>query len=330
MAKARAKTTRKKSPRIKKAPSGSRHYDVDWSDPVSVESALDKHFPDDIEDFEEDGGYSSFAEGTVYRFKSGGAEYAVAEDDDAAEKLAVAIVLQDLRESPENFEQNFIESHIDKERLRRDLHSDVWDSNYERLKEEAERSPMEFLKDNGLDIPEPSRDKMQERAEAMSDEETPAADIMKKLNDGDAEDKWIELGEDPEVPEKETQRPRRQRDGGPAQGPCLVPRGHLRPRGRGEEGHRDRRHRRAGRGRGGRLRRRRRPLPLELRRQHPRRARRRRLLEDQLMKRLFKNIVELALLPVRVPFILRCFFMGVRCGRLGIDLSNSDVVELCR
>lgn len=205
MAKAKAKA--KKTPKRKSAPrKSSTSYDVDWSDPVSVESALDKHFTDDIEDFEEDRGYSGFREGTVYRFKSGGAEYAVAEDDDAAEKLAVAIVLQDLQDlqdSPENFEQNFIESHIDKDRLRRDLHSDVWDSNYERLKEEAERSPMEFLKDNGLDIPEPSRDKMQEHAEAMSDDETSAADIMKKLNAGDAEDKWIEMGEEPEVPEKE-------------------------------------------------------------------------------------------------------------------------------
>lgn len=40
--------------------------------------------------------------------------------------------------------------------------------------------------------------------------------------------------------------------------------------------------------------------------------------------------IGVVLIPCRVPFYMRCFAMGVRCGRLGIEISDQDVVELCR
>jgi hypothetical protein len=159
----------------------------------------------DVEDLEieEDRGLSGFGEGTFYVVTTGRQEYQVAESEDAAEKLAIAVVLQDLESEPEIFNQDFIESHINLDRLRRDLSSDVQNSNYERLKEEADRRPMKFLKDTNIDIPEPTDKKLREYAEAMSDDDNPAASILEKLKEGDAEDKWIEMGEDPKVPDSE-------------------------------------------------------------------------------------------------------------------------------
>jgi hypothetical protein len=46
--------------------------------------------------------------------------------------------------------------------------------------------------------------------------------------------------------------------------------------------------------------------------------------------RTFRVIVGIVRFPFMVPLFLRCFFMGVRCGRLGIDLSDEEVVALCR
>ena len=46
--------------------------------------------------------------------------------------------------------------------------------------------------------------------------------------------------------------------------------------------------------------------------------------------RTFKLVVGVVRFPFMVPFFVRCFLMGVRCGRLGIDISDEEVVELCR
>jgi hypothetical protein len=91
---------------------------------------------DDLK-IEEDGGLAGFGEGTVYRISTGrgGREWLVAQDTDTAYKLAVAVVKQDLESEPEIFNKDFLESHIDTDRLRRDLHSDVHSSNYDRLEE---------------------------------------------------------------------------------------------------------------------------------------------------------------------------------------------------
>lgn len=66
-------------------------------------------------------------------------EYYVVENDEAAEEEALARVKQDLENEPEIFNQSFIESHIDTERLRRDLESDVQNMREEDLREMSAR-----------------------------------------------------------------------------------------------------------------------------------------------------------------------------------------------
>jgi hypothetical protein len=43
-----------------------------------------------------------------------------------------------------------------------------------------------------------------------------------------------------------------------------------------------------------------------------------------------KLVLDLLRSPFHIPFFLRCFAMGVRCGKLGIDISNEEIVALCR
>lgn len=198
MAKKTKKTGRTRAP---------KKLTVDFSDTDSVARAMSRALNVPLEDMEmeESSNYSGFGV-DVYQVTVGRQEYYVVENDDEAERLAVAVVTQDLEESPENFEQNFITSHINIERLRRDLHSDVQNGNYERLKEDAEQNPMRFLKDNDVDVPEPSEKKLREHAEVMSDDDESARELYQKLKEGDAEDRWIELGEEPEVPDSEIER----------------------------------------------------------------------------------------------------------------------------
>jgi hypothetical protein len=101
--------------------------------------------------------------GTVYRIyfkgsRTGSKEWHVVADEDAERELALAIVKQDLDDQPEIFNQDFIESHIDLDRLRRDLESDVQNSNEERLRDER---PSDFWKEYeraGFDAPEEDED----------------------------------------------------------------------------------------------------------------------------------------------------------------------------
>ena len=114
---------------------------------------------------------------------------------------------QDLESEPEIFNQSFIESHVNKDCLRRDLHSDIYDTNYEWLRNEANTKPVRFIQDNSLDFPEPTEKQLRAYADAMSDEENSAKDIYTNLEKmGDAEDRWIEMGEEPEVPDSEVEK----------------------------------------------------------------------------------------------------------------------------
>ncbi len=178
---------------------------VDWSDEESVRAAMAVALKCDIDELtiEEDRRMSSFREGDIYRVEWGREEYMVAENDKVTRALAVAVVKQDLEESPENFSHDFIQSHIDTERLERDLHSDVYEIEYEPLAEEAKRRPMDFMKDHDIEIPEPTTKQLREYADAMSDDDNSAESIIEKLKGmGDAEDRWIEMGEEPDVSDK--------------------------------------------------------------------------------------------------------------------------------
>jgi hypothetical protein len=40
--------------------------------------------------------------------------------------------------------------------------------------------------------------------------------------------------------------------------------------------------------------------------------------------------IEIAKIPIHIPLFIRCFALGVRCGRLGIDITVKEAVALCR
>lgn len=112
--------------------------DVDDKDAVLAEMA--DELGEDAEDLsiEADTGIESFGVGTAWRVQSGRREWVVVQDDDVARDLAIEIVKQDLDDQPEIFNRSLIESHINIERLRRDLSDDVQNMVEEDLREMRE------------------------------------------------------------------------------------------------------------------------------------------------------------------------------------------------
>lgn len=123
--------------------------DVDFDDEDAVLAEMAKALDIDAEDLsiKEEGGLSSFGAGTVYEVtvRGGGRkEWHVVRDHDQMEELALEVVKQDLDQEPEIFNQDFIERHINTDRLRRDLESDVVDSLMDSLSDMASRHPDDF------------------------------------------------------------------------------------------------------------------------------------------------------------------------------------------
>jgi len=129
------------------APVGKHSIDFDDMDAVREEMARALDVPAnslEIEDFPH-----SISGTKMYQVEHKGVmgdygrredrEYYVVENDDAAEEEALARVKQDLENEPEIFNQSFIESHIDTERLRRDLESDVQNMREEDLRDMSAR-----------------------------------------------------------------------------------------------------------------------------------------------------------------------------------------------
>ena len=108
-------------------------------------------------------------------------EYIVMRNEELFEEAAVEGVERDLQDEPENFSSDFLAQHINIYRLRRDLHSDVYDSNYDRLQDEASRHPLRFFADHGIDLPAPTMKQVKEYAEAMSDEKKSTADLIEEI-----------------------------------------------------------------------------------------------------------------------------------------------------
>lgn len=132
---------------------------LDFDDEEAVLAEVCKELDIDPEDaeIEEDRGLTSFREGTVYTISVGRKEYAVAENEDAAHELAIAMVTQDLEEEPEIFNQSFIESHIDTKKLARELRSDVHSERYDYYEDLAESDPEEFWDEaerHDMEVPE--------------------------------------------------------------------------------------------------------------------------------------------------------------------------------
>jgi len=124
-----------------------RNGSVDFGDEEAVLREVAEALGEDADSLSiEDSHMTSFREGLVYEISTRGGRrsWLVMEDEDQAEALAVAVVRQDLESEPELFSRDFLEQHIDTDRLRRDLTSDVESMTYEDLTEEAERRPEHF------------------------------------------------------------------------------------------------------------------------------------------------------------------------------------------
>src|SRR5208337_2514830 len=119
-------------------PRQKKKTEIDFGDEESVLEDVCAALKADIDtcEIEEDSGLSGFGEGSVYLVTLGigvpksegrAKEYNVAENYDQAYALAVAVVKQDLEQGPELFDKDFIESHINTDKLRDELMSDVTD-----------------------------------------------------------------------------------------------------------------------------------------------------------------------------------------------------------
>jgi hypothetical protein len=184
-----------------------REIDFGDEEAVLAEMARELDIDPDQLSIDTDSGLESFRTGTVYEVSAGRKEWIVVENDDQERELALEIVKQDLDSEPEIFNQDFIERHIDTDRLRRDLESDVTDMRLEDLTEMADRRPDDFWREyegEGFDAPEedeegerrePTRSEIEELAERQAEEQL--KDPMSYLEDiygrEDAVKKAIEI-----------------------------------------------------------------------------------------------------------------------------------------
>lgn len=144
-------------------PRQRKKTEIDFSDEDAVLADVAKALGADRDEcfIEEDKSLSGLADDTIYRMDWGTEEYNVARSYDEAYNLAVAVVKQDLDEDPSLFSPSFIEQHIDTDRLRGELESDVVNMRIEDLEDEADRNPDRFWKDyeaEGFDAPEENED----------------------------------------------------------------------------------------------------------------------------------------------------------------------------
>lgn len=111
---------------------------ISISNDAAVLKEMAKELDADVADLEIDERHPfGFNAGvTVKCVELGSQEYYVVQNENDAYELAREYVQMQLRDEPELFNQDFIQGHINMDRLRRDLHSDVYDMAYERIKED--------------------------------------------------------------------------------------------------------------------------------------------------------------------------------------------------
>lgn len=114
----------------KRNPKRAARKQVDFDDEDAVGKEMAKELGVDRLAIRESH-YADFGAGKIYLVESGHEEYYVAENEDQAEELALAMVKQDLENEPEIFNKSFLESHIDTGKLRDALYSDVYDMRFE-------------------------------------------------------------------------------------------------------------------------------------------------------------------------------------------------------
>ena len=193
------KSSVKKSP-TRKTVAHRAPRKVDFGDEEAVLKEVCKELDLDPSDCSIRMGSSPNGHGSAYTVSVGRhTEYIVMENDDEFETAARDGVEDRLRDEPESFNRDFIEGHIDIEKLRDFLESDVSNSLFESLENEAERHPMDFFKDHNIDIPSPSEKQLRDHATLEADDEKSADEIYAELADKDPEDQWDAIGEEPDV-----------------------------------------------------------------------------------------------------------------------------------
>ena len=172
--------TKKKSLRARKSPASRtparapRHpHKADFNDEQAVLGEIAKALDIDKDELDIKYGSAPNGCGDAYTISAHGGrqEWIVMRDDDEFDRTAVEGVKNDLQESPENFEPNFIQSHIDMDRLRRDLHSDVSSSNTDYASEIGAERFWEEAPDHNIDIP----DNVQEALDKGEDPREPTS-----------------------------------------------------------------------------------------------------------------------------------------------------------
>ena len=161
---------------------------IDFGDEEAVLDDVAAAMEADIEEcvIEEDRGMSSFGEGTVYQVEWGVEEYHVAKNHDQAYALAVEVVKQDLEQEPELFNKDFIERHINTDKLRDELESDELNARIDELTFESGRDPDNFWIDyeqEGWDAPEEDEDGFRREPTTKEIEELAEAQTKERLQD---------------------------------------------------------------------------------------------------------------------------------------------------
>lgn len=130
-------------------------------------------------------------------------EFFVVEDDGVADALAVEVVKQDLQDSPSHFNQSFIEQHIDREKLKKELWQETYDRNFEDLHDTDVESFWWSAKGQGMYVPDiedddgkrdPTEEEIVECAEKMTEDELhDPVDFLERYFGEKAIDKAIEI-----------------------------------------------------------------------------------------------------------------------------------------
>jgi hypothetical protein len=142
---------------VARSPRRPRKADFDDGDSVLGEIARELDIDRDGLVIKKDSTPNGHGEAYTVSTRGGHKQWIVMRDDDEFESSAVDGVRDDLHESPENFDPDFILGHIDMDRLRRDLSADVSSSNTDYV---ADLDPSRFWDEapgHGLDIPDDVR-----------------------------------------------------------------------------------------------------------------------------------------------------------------------------
>lgn len=161
---------------------------VDFEDEEAVLAEMAAALKEDADEIEidTDSGLEGFGAGTVYRVEIGREEYVVVESDEQMRDLALEVVKQDLDSEPELFNKEFLEQHINKDRLRRDLEPDLLNSRIDDLTYEADLRPDEFWSEyerEGFEAPEEDEDGERREPDSTEIEELAEKQTNDQLED---------------------------------------------------------------------------------------------------------------------------------------------------